>query len=124
VLHDSKAGRRDPVQHFDLHAHGRHHVAGRADEDHAGLLARGHEFGLLGQKAVAGMDRLGAGLLGDLDDLRAIHVAALAAQLHALVGQPHMQRVAVRRVVQRHRPDAHVAALPHNPHRNLAAVGD
>src|SRR4051795_7805449 len=42
---------------------------GGADEDDPGLLAGAREGGVLGQEAVPGMDRLGAGLLGDLDDL-------------------------------------------------------
>ena len=38
-------------------------LGGRADEDDAGLLAGAREGGVLGQEAVAGVDRLGAGLL-------------------------------------------------------------
>jgi hypothetical protein len=41
----------------------------RADEDDARRGAGFGELGALGQEAVAGMDRLGARALGDLDDL-------------------------------------------------------
>ena len=43
-----------------------------------GLVAGAREGGVLGQEAVAGMDRLGAGLLRDLEDLLDDQVALAA----------------------------------------------
>ncbi len=48
----------------DLVAHQADMLGRRADEDEAVLLDHLGEVGVLGQEAVAGMDRLGAGDLG------------------------------------------------------------
>ena len=44
-------------------------LGGRPDEHDAGVLAGLRERRVLGEEAVAGMDRLGARALGDVEDL-------------------------------------------------------
>ncbi len=53
-----------------LQPHGADGLRGRADEGDASLDAGFGEFGVLGEEAVAGMDALRPGMLGDLDDVR------------------------------------------------------
>ena len=58
-----------------LAAHLLHHLRGRADQRDAGLLERLGERGPLGEEAVAGMDRVGAGGPGGRDDGVDVEVA-------------------------------------------------
>ena len=99
----------------------------RADElDVAGLADFG-EVGALGQEAVAGMDRVGAGDLRGADDRRHAQVAVGAARrpdADVLVGEPDVQRVLVGLGVDRDRLDAELAAGADDAQRDLAAVGD
>ena len=66
---DRHAGVLHQLAGAGLRAHRVDRVGGRADELDAGLVAGARERGVLGQEAVAGVDGLGAGLLGDLEDL-------------------------------------------------------
>ena len=55
-------------------------------------------YGALGQEAVAGMNRVGAGDLGGADDRRDVEIAVGAARradADVLVGEAHVQRVLV-----------------------------
>ena len=102
-------------------------LGGRADEDDAGLLAGAREGGVLGEEAVAGVDRLGAGLLGDLEDLVHREVALggrAGAEQVRLVGAPDVRRVAIGLGVDRHAGDAELLERPHHADGDLAAVGD
>ena len=58
-----------------LRAHQLDRLARRADPDEPGVLDRPREAGVLGEEAVAGMDRLGARALRGLDDALADEVA-------------------------------------------------
>jgi hypothetical protein len=80
-----------------------------------------------GQEAVTGVDGVGAGLLRGLDDLLDDQVGVArrgAAQGEGLVGDPHVQRVAVGLGVDRHAGQAGVLAGSSDAHRDLTAVGD
>ena len=74
-----------------LRAHGADRGGRRADEDDAGRRAGVGEVGVLGQEAVAGMDRLGAGLLRGVEDpvgdAGSDSRAARRADQHRLVGE-------------------------------------
>ena len=98
-----------------------------ADEDDPGPLAGPRELGVLRQEAVAGMDRVDALLLGQLDDRVDVEVAAdrLARPAHlvGLVGLEPMRREAVLVRVDRHRPDAQLVCRAEDPDRDLAPVG-
>jgi hypothetical protein len=85
------------------------------------------EAGVLGQEAVAGMDRVGAGDLAGRDDRRDVEIAVARrrrADADALVGEPHMHRVGVGGRMHRDRLDAQLLAGAQDAQRDLAAVGD
>ena len=62
MLSGIKASRAHAFQRADLISHSGDHLGARADERQPGSGARARKFRLLGQKAVARVDRLGAGL--------------------------------------------------------------
>ena len=73
------------------------------------------------------MDRLGARLLRDLEDLLDHEVALgrrAGADQEGLVGLLRVQRVAVELGVDGNAGDAHLLAGPHHADGYLAAVGD
>jgi hypothetical protein len=111
----------------DLVAHGRDAVVLGADEDETFVLHPAREGFVLGQEAVAGMDGLGPRLLRGVDDAVG-HEVALAAgrrtDKHSLVGQRHVQRVAVGLGIHRHGGDAHAARGLDDAAGDLAAVGN
>ena len=125
--HDRHAGLGHDLARPRLRAHRLDRLRRRADEDDAGLGAGAGEVGVLGEEAVAGMDRLGAGLLGGLDDLLDVQVALgrhRRADQEGLVGLAHVRRVAVDLRVDGDRADAHLLQRAGDPDRDLAAVGD
>jgi hypothetical protein len=66
---DLDAGGLHQLARLGLGAHGVDGRRGRADEDDAVVLQRAGERRVLGEEAVAGVDRLGARLLDDLEQL-------------------------------------------------------
>ena len=85
------------------------------------------EFGVLGEESVAGMNRVGAGDLGGGDDARNVEIRVARRRrpdAHVVVGEPHVQRFAVRLGVDRHRLHVELAAGADDPQRDLAAIGD
>ena len=112
---------------FDLVAHRGDGVRIGPDEGDARLLQRRRELAVLGQEAIAGMDRLGAGLLAGLDDLLDREIALRRrrrADRHRLVRLAHMQRIGVRLGIDRHGLDAHGLRRPDDPAGDLPAIGD
>ena len=85
------------------------------------------EGGVLGQEAVAGVDRLGAGALDHVEQL-VDHQVALARRAGTeqvgLVGALDVQRVAVELGVDGDRGDPQLLAGTDDSDRDLAAVGD
>ena len=65
---DRHAGALRDLARGDLRSHALDHVRGRADEDDARLLAGARERGVLGEEAVAGMDRVAPRLAGRGED--------------------------------------------------------
>ena len=99
----------------------------RADEDEAGVLAGLRERRGLGQEAVAGVDRLGAGLQRDLDDPLAAQVAlggGRGAEQVRLARAADVQRVRVGLGVHGDARDPELVQRPHHADRDLTAVGD
>jgi hypothetical protein len=85
------------------------------------------EVGVLGEKAVAGVDRLGVGHLGSADDRRDVEVARRRrrrADADRLVGELHVLRFGVDLGMDHHRADAHLPAGALDAQRDLATVGD
>ena len=97
------------------------------DPDQPGVDDGLGEVGVLGEEAVAGVDRVGTGLLGDRDDLGDVEVRlrrGRAAEGVRLVGEPDEEGVAVRVGVDRDGADAGVLAGADDADGDLAAVGD
>ena len=121
------AGLGGELLRLDLVAHRRDRRVLRADEDDALLLDAAREGLVLGQEAVAGMDRVGAGLLAGGDDLvhRQVGLAARRrADEHRLVGELDVERVAVGLGVHGDRGDAQPPRRLDDAAGDLAAVGD
>ena len=102
------------------------HLAGRADEPDAFLLAGGGEPGILREEPVAGVDGGGAALLGHLDDPGYVEVALSQGRSAQQVGFVRVlgeESLLVRGGVDGHRLDAELPAGPHYPDGDLPAVG-
>src|SRR3989454_583769 len=123
--HDRDARLAHEPQRLDLVAHGGDRVRGRADGDQAGVGARRGERGALGEEAVAGVDRRGAGCLRDRDQLVDAEVAVGGRRRPdrvGMVGLAHVEGAAIRLRVDGDRLDAELAAGAHDTHGDLAAV--
>jgi len=97
----------------------------RADEDDPGVLARPGEGGVLGEKAVAGVDSIGAGFLRGVEnaiDAQVTLARRRGPDRHRFIGVENVQRGAVRLGVNGHRRVANFAAGAHDANRNLAAI--
>src|SRR3546814_15800 len=102
-------------------------VAIRADEGDAVLFEGSGELAVLRQEAIARMHRLGAGLLAGRDDLLDDQVAlggSRRADMHGLVGHAHVQGTIVGIGIDRHRPDAKLAAGLDDAAGDFAAIGN
>ena len=102
-------------------------VGRRADPGQAGVDDRLREVGVLGEEAVAGVHGVGTGPRGDVEELVDDEVGVGgrgAAERVGLVGDLHVQRVAVRLGVDGDLADAGVAAGPGDANGDLATVGD
>ena len=111
----------------DLVAHQPDMLGTRADEMHIVLAEDFGEAGILGEEAVAGMHRVGAGDLAGGEQRRNIEIAVLGggrADADALVGEPHMHRVFVGGRMHRDGGDAELLAGAQHPQRDLSPVGD
>ena len=110
----------------DLVAHGVHAGHGRPDEGDAVLLTGLDEAGVLGQEAVAGMDRVDVVVLGDLDDGVDVEIgvdgAALWIELIGLVGQSAEHRIFIFLGIDSDRGDAQIGQRAEDADGDLAAV--
>ena len=91
------------------------------------LFERAGEGGVLGEEAVARMDRVGAGRLGRGDDLANVEIRLRGLRRtdrHGLVGHVDMQRVAVGFGIDGDRLDAEPLRGPDDPAGDLPPVGD
>ena len=104
-----------------------HRRGGRADEDEPAPPAFRRELGVLGEEAVAGVDRLRAGRARGLEDPLRVEVRLARRRRtdpHRLVGEPHVQRGAVGVGVDGDRADVEVPAGAHHADGDLPAVRD
>ena len=125
--HGRDLGLRRGLLGFDLVAHRGDRIGVRPDEHDAGRLQRARECLALGEKAVARMHRLRAGLLAGGDDLVDQQIAlgrSRRADMHRLVRHLDMQRVAVGVGIDRDCRDPHLAGCLDDPAGDLAAIGD
>ena len=125
--HGGDLGRGRRFLELDLVAHGGDRLGVRPDEDDAGFLQRLGKGLALGQKAVAGMHRLGAARLAGGDDLVDQQIAFggfRRADGDGRVGHLDMQGVLVGLRIDGDRLDAHFARGLDDPAGDLAAIGD
>ena len=100
-------------------------VGGRAEPGQAGVRDGLGGLGDLGEEAVAGVDRVGTGALGDVDDLVDVEVGLLeggALQCVGLVGQDDGRGFDVLVGVHGHGVQAEVTGGPDDTGGNFAAV--
>ena len=125
--HDADARPFGEALALDLVAHRADGVGRRADEHDPRLLERLREEGVLGEKAVARVDRPGAGAVAGFEDA-VDHQIAVARRRRAdadgLVRHLHMEGTGVGLGVDGHGGDAVGAAGTDNAAGDLAAVGD
>ena len=85
------------------------------------------ELRVFGQKAVAGVDRIGMNDLGGRDDVGDIQIAVGRGRrpdAHCFVGQADVHRIDVRSRMDRNGLDSHLARRAVDAQRDLATVGD
>ena len=87
-------------------------------EDETRFGAAAGEVGILGEEAVAGVDRLRAGAQRSFDDAAAVQVALAGGSrpdVHRLISGTHVRGPGVRIGVNRHAADPHVAKRADHP---------
>ena len=110
-----------------LEAHGADRRGRRADENDAGVDAGLREIGVLREKAVAGMDAVGARRLGGGDqrvDAQIAFGGRRRADAVRLVGKPHVQRAGVGVGIDRDGAQAEPLGGAGDAAGDLAAIGD
>ncbi len=102
-------------------------VRRRAHENQAGVFDGGRELGVLGEESITGMDHVGTGRGGGIED-RVHSEVALArrrrAKPHRVVGETYVRRRAVGVGEHRDRAQAEQPSGPHQPHGDLSTIGD
>jgi hypothetical protein len=99
----------------------------RADKGQARAVARLGEPPVLGEEAVAGMDRIGMAHVRSLEDPVDAQVTVAGrrrADRHGLIGVPDMRRVAIGLGKDRDRLQAQLPARAEHPPRDLPPIGD
>jgi hypothetical protein len=125
--HDRDAGGPHRLARRDLRAHGFDRLGRRPDPDDAGLGDGPCEAGVLGQKAVAGMQSVGAGAASGVEEPFLVQIAlggGAGPDDVRLRRHPYVQRFAVGLGVDGDRRDLQLAQRAEDPNRDLAAVGD
>ena len=82
---------------------------------------------VLGEESIAGVDGLGAGAAGGLENLGNVEIGLRrlgGTEVLAEIGLAHMQSAPIDIGIDRDRFDAHFAAGTDDANRDLAAVGD
>ena len=111
----------------DLVAERSHHVGPRTDENDLRVGGSLREFGTLGEKSVARMNRVGAGLFCGRDYRRDIEIALRGlgrSDRNRLVSRADVRAVRVRRRIDGDSFEAEQARAADDPKRNLAAICD
>jgi hypothetical protein len=124
---DRHARRRRAPSAGELVAERRDRRARRPDERETGVLDRAGKLGPLGKEPVAGMDRLGTGSRGGVEDRVDAQVAlgrGRRPEPNRLVGGADVLRGRVCIAEDGNRFDPELVARPDDPDGNLAAVRD
>jgi hypothetical protein len=125
--HDGHGGALGDRARGALVAHRTDLLGRRANEHEARTLDQVGEVGVLGQEAVAGMDRLGARRLRRRDHRLGVEVrrARLGrTDQHRVGGDARVERAAIGLGEDGDRRDAHLAQRRRNPTGDLATIGD
>ena len=125
--HQRRFGAGGDVARGDLVTEIADGLRARADPDQPFVEHRLSEIGVLRKESVAGVDRVGSGLLGRVQDLLEDEVGLgrrLATECEGLVGKPYVRRVGVGFGVHGHASQPGVLGCPDHPDRDLPAVGD
>ena len=125
--HERGAGLRRDVARLDLVAEGVDRLGAGADPDEARVDHGLGEGRVLGEEAVAGVDGVGAGLAGDVEQLLLDEVALAGGRAPEgvrLVGDLDVQGIPVRVGVDRDRGDPAVRARPRDADGDLTTVCD
>ena len=112
---------------LDLVAHRADMLGLRADPDDLVALHDLGKAGILGQEAVAGMDRIGAADLGGGDDVRDVEIGVGGrrwSDADGMIREADVHRVGVRRRMDGNGLDAHFMTRAVNAQRDLATIGD
>ena len=123
--HDRDTGLHRRLARGGLAAHQGDRFGRRSDERQSRIAACRCEAFVLGKKAVARMDGIGAGAAGGIDQAIDPQVALrrrVAADVHRLVGKPDVARRAIAIGIDGDRADPHVAAGADDANRDLAAI--
>ncbi len=112
---------------FDFFTHQLNDVWPRSNELDIAGFANFSEVGGLSQKTVTRMNRVDVEQFRRADDCRDVQVALRGgrrANTHGLVGETHVERVAIDVAVYRDGPNAHLFTRPDDAAGDLAAIGD
>ena len=110
-----------------LQTHRPNRIGRRSDKDDVVGGAGVGESRVLRQKSIAGMDGIGAGDDGRLDDLLTQKIALgrrCRPQKNRLIRLAHMRRVGIGFGIDGDRADTHSLGGAHDAAGNLAAIGD
>jgi pyridoxamine 5'-phosphate oxidase len=120
------AGRPGDPPCFDLVTHGRDRFRGRTDEDDARTSARSSEIGILGEESVTGMDGVGVGPAGDLDDGGNIEVGdrRRGGDSPRLIGESRVHGLVLAIAIDSNRANTEFVSGADHPHGDLAAISD
>ena len=125
--HGGNAAALHGVARDALVAHGLDAIGRGADPDYIVVLADAGELRVLGQKPVARVDGLGAGVLRGGDDAGHHQVALVGGSgpdAHRLIGIVHGQRVLVLGGEHRDGLHAELFGRAHDAQGDFAAIGD
>ena len=124
---DRQPGAAHRLPRHRLVAHPLDRLGARADEGDAEFLAHLRHVGVLGEEAVAGMDRVAPGQLRRRDDRRPPQIRLRRRprpDADRLVRQLHRQRIPIRLRIRHHGGQPEVPARAQYPQRDLPPVGD
>ena len=125
--HHRHAGFLHATTTLDLVAHRFDGLGGRPDPHQTCFAHSARKVGVLGQEAVARVNRLRARLLGCVQDLVDAQVALtrqIAAQRHSHMGHARVQRLLVPVRAHSHSLNAHLSRRTDDAQGDLATVGD
>ncbi len=123
---DRHTGLNHAAPGLGLVSHAANHFCGGTDEFDPSLDTDIGQLGILGKKAITGMQRIAAGFHCQIHQFTRVQVTRQRFGTNAIgfVGTFDMQGMPVRFGKDRYRANAHLGACTHDANGNLPAVGD